>query len=170
MLIPEYVIAEIALFLYGIGKSDYTPGTTITGLLQTAFLREFAWHTTEVLDFYGQEIDEKNDERVATTFERAARRAELYGLISHDEYEYRCPSRSPFEPRDLLSGCKLKKNCLNCRHGYWDGDTMESTGEESRYFVCEKFDGDDCKRDKQLSDMNYLKLGKKCCDLPDAKE
>jgi len=59
-----------------------------------------------------------------------------------------------------------KKNCLNCKHGYWDSDWDELSATENGYFVCEKrADDDSCKRENQLADINYLKRGKRCCEL-----
>ena len=58
---------------------------------------------------------------------------------------------------------KLKKNCHNCRHGYWEseGDYGEIT-----YFVCGKREDDGRNNlDDNLCEERYRQKAKVCCDL-----
>ena len=57
----------------------------------------------------------------------------------------------------------MKKNCENCRHGYW-----ESEGDygEYNYFVCEKREDDGYNNlNDNLCKESYRQKAKVCCDL-----
>lgn len=58
---------------------------------------------------------------------------------------------------------KMKKNCENCRHGYWESDG--DYGEYS-YFICEKREDDGLNNlDDNLCKESYRQKAKVCCEL-----
>lgn len=58
---------------------------------------------------------------------------------------------------------KLKKNCENCRHGYWDSDGDYG---EYNYFICEKREDDGVNNlDNNLCKESYRQKAKVCCEL-----
>jgi|GEM_PF-5186775 len=57
----------------------------------------------------------------------------------------------------------LKKNCENCRHGYWESDGDYG---EYNYFTCEKREDDGYNNlDNNLCKESYREKAKVCCDL-----
>lgn len=60
-----------------------------------------------------------------------------------------------------------KKNCHNCKFGYWDSGWDELSYTSHDYFVCEKRDscGDDVKLTQNLEKASYLEKAKRCCEL-----
>lgn len=59
-----------------------------------------------------------------------------------------------------------KKNCHNCKNGYWDSDWDEYSSGTHEYFVCEKRDaGDDIKLQNNFERPEYLEKVKRCCEL-----
>lgn len=55
----------------------------------------------------------------------------------------------------------MKKNCYNCKHGYWDGEHSSS-----EYYVCEKRDANnDSKLENNLYREEYREKAKICCEL-----
>lgn len=57
----------------------------------------------------------------------------------------------------------LKKNCENCRHGYWESDGDYG---EYNWFTCEKREDDGYNNlDNNLGKESYRQKAKVCCDL-----
>lgn len=57
----------------------------------------------------------------------------------------------------------LKKNCENCRHGYWESDGEYG---EYNYFICEKREDDGVNNlHSNLCKESYRNKSKVCCDL-----
>lgn len=57
----------------------------------------------------------------------------------------------------------LKKNCINCKFGYWGS---EGDYGEYNYFVCDKREDDGYNNlDDNLSKKSYREKSKVCCEL-----
>lgn len=62
-----------------------------------------------------------------------------------------------------MSDVKRKKNCLNCRHGYYE--SYDEYG-SSYYFACDKREDDGRNNlEENLRKDSYLKKSKVCCEL-----
>lgn len=62
-----------------------------------------------------------------------------------------------------MSETKKKKNCNNCRFGYWESDGEYG---EYNYFVCEKREDNGFNNlDNNLCKESYREKAKVCCEL-----
>lgn len=63
----------------------------------------------------------------------------------------------------------MKKNCHNCKHGYFDNDS-EYPAQYGDYFVCEKRSYESIEFENNLNRPEYLEKAKRCCELKSSQD
>ena len=64
--------------------------------------------------------------------------------------------------KKFIKSITPKKNCHNCKHGYFDSDGEYG---EYKYFVCEKRVCESTEHENNLHRPEYLEHAKVCCEL-----